>query len=221
MENIQHTLLRYGRKDKAAGMKAYMKDQFTFYGVQAVLRRRLTQSFVREIKKWPKEDVFLMVDELWKAEHRECQYVAMDILDKITGSISEEDLTSVKHWILTKSWWDTVDHLASHQVGHLFRNRALRDITLPRWLSGDNIWLNRCCLLYQLMYKADTDWEGLKQSVEVLRNKDEFFIQKAIGWALRQYSKTDPNAVKQYIENSELSNLACREGLKWLARNAK
>jgi len=121
--------------------------------------------------------------------------------------------------LTTKQWWDTIDLVASHLVGALWmkypkdRSRVWAD-----WLSTEDIWLNRTCLLFQLKYKSDLDVTLLRESIRSLKHKDEFFIQKAIGWALRQHSKVDPIEVMSIVDEYQITGLAKKEALKYTRR---
>ena len=117
--------------------------------------------------------------------------------------------------ITHKSWWDTIDRIAKKLVGEYFKVFPDKvDPYIEKWLESDNIWLQRTCLLFQLGYKEETDVDLLFKLVEELSEIDEFFIQKAIGWALREYSKIDPEVIRNFITSHDLSSLATREGLK-------
>jgi len=125
------------------------------------------------------------------------------------------ELEFIEHLIVTKSWWDTVDGLASHIVGSVFyKNNTLRDQWCERWVESQNLWLQRSSLIFQLKYNKETDFPMLTRQIELLKSVDDFFIQKAIGWSLRQYGKYHPEAVRAYVDISDLSSLATREALK-------
>jgi 3-methyladenine DNA glycosylase AlkD len=122
--------------------------------------------------------------------------------------------------ITTKSWWDTVDAIANHNVGQLLRQYPdSRDRTLTPWRQSENIWLRRTAILFQLSYKTATDADLLFAIATENRESSEFFIQKAIGWALREYSKTAPDAVQTFVATAELAPLSQREALKWLKKH--
>jgi 3-methyladenine DNA glycosylase AlkD len=143
----------------------------------------------------------------------------MDLLDRMCREVTPEFVPLFEHLVTTKSWWDTVDGLASHAVGNLFqRFPEIRDEHINRWRKSDDFWLRRVTLLFQLSYKTELD-EALLFSL-ILENKesDEFFIQKAIGWVLREYSKTNATAVTNFVNNQQLAPLSQREALKWLNR---
>ncbi|MED2256361.1 DNA alkylation repair protein [Brevibacillus parabrevis] len=148
---------------------------------------------------------------------REYQYVAMDLLEKRKKQLTPEHLPWIVHWITTKSWWDTVDYLAAHTTGKLFSlHPELIRPNVTAWVQGDDIWLARTAILFQLSYKAKTDQKLLFSLIESGAASNQFFIQKAIGWSLREYAKTEPEAVRGFAERTVLSNLSKREALKHL-----
>ena len=197
-----------------------MRGMFPFIGLQAPDRKLLSKTFMKELK-FQDEDVKPTICSLWKKSEREYQYVAVDYLVKNKKHLLVEHLDLIEHLIVTKSWWDTVDLIASHLVSSLFsKHPQLIKERGEDWLHSDNMWLQRAMLLFQLKYKEKTDAELLFSIIEQTLHIDEFFIQKAIGWSLREYSKTNPNAVIDFIDRHELSNLAKREGLKYLQRKS-
>ncbi len=154
---------------------------------------------------------------LWEHPCRECQYVACDLLVRNKKRLDKEDLPFIEECILTKSWWDTFDLIASHLVGIIFKKYPdARNKTVEKWVSSNNIRLNRSTLIYQLKYKNDVDFDVMKYCMDRLQHKHEFFIQKAIWWVLRQYSKFNPEEVRNYIQKSSPSNLAINEGSKYI-----
>jgi 3-methyladenine DNA glycosylase AlkD len=119
--------------------------------------------------------------------------------------------------ITTESWWDTVDGLAANQVGGvLARFPEIREPYIDRWRQEEDFWLRRTTLLFQLRYKGQTDADLLFALIKENLADQEFFIQKAIGWSLREYSKSNAEAVQQFVAETELSGLAQREALKWM-----
>jgi len=122
--------------------------------------------------------------------------------------------------IVKKSWWDTVDTIATGTLGvHFKRFAKVRDRTLARWRKSSNFWLRRACILFQLNYKQDTDFNLLQEIIRENLGSKEFFINKAIGWALRQYSRVDPKGVRKFVRETPLEPLSAREALKWLEKH--
>lgn len=211
-------LFEENRNEANAGpMEKYMKDQFPFLGIKTPLRRELEKRFFNEtgILKDPFNQEF--VSGLWEKNEREYQYMALDYLEKSLKKLEKSDLPFLESLLTTKSWWDTVDALAPKPVGQIAQKYPeVIGETIENWANHDNLWLRRAAILFQLKYKQETNEEILFQYI--LKNADskEFFIQKAIGWALREYSKTDPASVKGFIGNSLLAPLSIREGSKYL-----
>lgn len=211
-------LFEANRNESNAGpMEKNMKDHFPFLGIKSPVRKELMKQFFKEseILKQPFQTNFVQV--LWEKEEREYQYAAMDYIEKSLKKLNKEDLSLIEHLITTKSWWDTVDLLASKAVGTIAsKHREVIEEKIDRWSSCDNMWLRRTALLFQLKYKEKTNEELLYQYI--LKNNDstEFFIQKAIGWTLREYSKTNPSSVRGFISEHSLPKLAIREGSKYL-----
>ena len=206
-----------GDVQRAADMKRYMRNLFDFFGVKAPIRRGLSNEFVRNVKKKSIDEVLECTNALWSQQERECQYVGLDLLIAVKRRLEPRHIETIQSYITRKSWWDTVDGLATHAIGYLFwQHPELRSLYVPIWLEDENIWLNRTCILFQLSYKDKTDFDLLSHVIMTLKEKDEFFIQKAIGWSLRQYSKVRPEPVQSFISANQLSALAVREGSKYL-----
>lgn len=207
---------------KAIQMKAYMKNHFDFLGIQSQERRLLSRSFIAGTNSFDMSQLWRISELLWYAPEREYQYIAMDMWSKHLSKLSSADINKVEKLIVAKSWWDTVDWLAARMVGQILSSdKDLKKHRIDAWLKSDNIWLNRSCLLFQLFYRDGCDFVLLKHCITTLMSKNEFFIQKAIGWCLRQHSKYNPSEVLDFINIHNLSPLARKEALKWLMRNNK
>ncbi len=201
----------------AQQMQAYMRNKFQFYGIKSMPRREVLKPLF-SASQLPEIEVLPTVTrELWLLAERELQLVAVDLLIKRKKQLPVSFLAEIEWFITTKSWWDTVDLLASHIVAALFINYPTQTLAyIMRWRHSDNIWLRRTTLIYQLKFKQQTDQKLLFEIIKENQTDNEFFIQKAIGWALREYSKTNANAVISFIELQQIQGLAKREGLKWL-----
>lgn len=203
--------------DNAVGMAKYMKDKFQFFGIKTPERKKLVQELIKQNGFPKEEELEQIILDLWADPNRECQYVAVSLLEKAIKRNYKLDYISISEKLITdKSWWDTVDGLAGWVVGSKLKNHPNELEITERWMKSGNIWLQRTCLLFQLKYKEETDTELLSSFIERLKNSDEFFIQKAIGWILREYSKSNKEFVINFIEKNDLANLSKREGLKWL-----
>ncbi len=158
--------------------------------------------------------------KLWETDERECQFTQLDLMNRMKKNLSPENLPLLEFLITSKSWWDTVDGLSAWFVGELFKRYPdLIPSNTEKWMSSDNIWLQRSCLLFQLKYKKDTDLDLLFGFITELSHHKSFWIRKAIGWTLREYSKTDPQVVSEFVDaHPELSGLSKREALKQINR---
>lgn len=201
--------------------KAYMRDQFEFFGLKTDTRREITKNYFRSNKIEDYDTLEHVVKELWTLPQREYQYAAQELLEYNKKIWAEATIKLIEHCITHKSWWDTVDMLSSYGAGiyfHKFPQKTKR--ISSAWNSSDNIWLNRSSLLFQLKYKDKTDAELLGRYIRNLSGSKEFFIQKAIGWILREYSKTNAAWVRRFIKENKLAGLSVREGSKYLSRRA-
>jgi 3-methyladenine DNA glycosylase AlkD len=222
----QLSTLLSNHQDEArkVAMKAYMRNQFDYYGINSPLRKELLSGFLSEHGKPEIENLQEVSQLLWDDPHREAQYVAMDIMGKMVSKMDDSFLLFLEKLILQKSWWDTVDWLAPSAIGGILKRypKLIKPLT-ERYIASDNMWLQRSAILFQLKYKDKTDFKMLTDYILVHASSKEFFIQKASGWALRQYSKFNPIAVIDFIKTYEdqLSNLTIREGLKWVNKNSK
>lgn len=216
---LQVTLAAHANPAEAAPMKAYMRGQFDFLGIKTPKRRDLTRQFIA-VHGLPRlSELDTILRDLWALPEREFQYAALGLVSRLKKQLPPEFTATLEFLIVTKSWWDTVDGIAGDLVGAMFKSYPqIRAQYLPRWRNADNFWLRRTCLLFQLGYKKATDFPLLCDIIRENLGSDAFFINKAIGWALREYSKTDPHAVREFVAQTNLHPLSAREALKWLER---
>jgi len=200
----------------AAPMKKYMREQFEYLGIKTPERKALHKDFIKEHGLPPLKDLDRIVRDLWSLPQREFQYTAVGLLSKMEKQLEADFMPTIEFLITHKSWWDTVDSLAGDIVGAQFkRHTKAGEKYLKKWRKSDNFWLRRTTLLFQLGYKTETDFELLCEIIEENLGSDEFFINKAIGWALRQYAWTEPKKVRAYVKATDgLSPLSRREALK-------
>jgi 3-methyladenine DNA glycosylase AlkD len=199
----------------AAGQKTYMRHQFDYYGVKTPTRREIQRKLFKKDMLPPKHDLHKLVTSLWNLPQRENQYVAQELARKYIRNIEEDDLLLYEYMITHKAWWDTVDFIADNLVGTYFKafpNK--RDDITKKWMASNNIWLQRTTLLFQLKYKMTLDTEFLSKTINSLLGSKEFFINKAIGWVLREYSKTNKEWVLNFVANSSLHSLSKREAFR-------
>jgi len=220
LADIRLSLTQEANPEKAEGMASYMRDQFPFYGLQAAERRKTLRKYMRRENKPGYQKLEPVIKKLWQLPGREFQYFAQELILKYQKDYTEDIINLFEYMILNKSWWDTVDHIAKKLVGEYFKLfPPKKDEKISEWVKSENIWLQRTALLFQLGYKEETDAQLLFDVIEELKEIDEFFIQKAIGWALREYSKIEPIAIVKFANTHQLSTLAEREALKVVKRN--
>jgi len=209
---------------RAAGMKAYMRHQFPFLGVPTPERRRVAKAVLRSMASPSESDLRELSTALYNLPDREYQYVAVDHAAENIRRCSAGFLTHARALVTTKSWWDTVDGLAAGVVGPLVLAHPQLIADMDEWIHDDNVWVARTAILHQLRNKSLTDESRLFRYCELQAAHKDFFIRKAIGWALREYSKTNPEAVRVFIDSraDTLSGLSKREGMLWITgRNKK
>lgn len=211
----------------AEAMSAYMRHKFPFIGIKSVARRSFYRPYIKEVKARARHTIKLnpgaqiidwdFVSRLWELPQREFQYVAADYLKDLKIYLKKEDLAKLKELIISKSWWDSVDALVK-TVGFLAQKYPDLKDQLIEWSLSDNIWLRRAAIINQLNMKEATDTELLRRTIENNLQEEEFFINKAIGWALRDYSKTQPEWVEAFIGQhyGHLAPLSLREASKYL-----
>ncbi|WP_152396704.1 DNA alkylation repair protein [Paenibacillus guangzhouensis] len=206
--------------ETAIPMAAYMRDQFPFLGIRTPDRNRLLREFM-QANPLPKGGELVQVaGDVWSLPEREFQYIAMVLYEKHRKHAEQAHIDILEGLVIDKSWWDTVDLIASRLIGfHFAKYPELIASYTERWIASDNLWLQRTALLYQLSYKKNTDEERLFRYIRSVATKQEFFIRKAIGWALREYSKANEDAVRQFVAETELSPLSRKEALKYVERN--
>ncbi|MDT8901557.1 DNA alkylation repair protein [Anaeroselena agilis] len=201
---------------KAGFMAAYMKDKFPFLGISKPERAALQRDFLRGARQAAAVD-WGLVARLWALPEREFQYLACDYLAAVKGRVAADDIGRLAGLVTAKSWWDTVDALAAVIVGDLCARRPeLVGSYVVGWSTGENLWLARTAILFQLKYKEKTDTEVLGLVIRNTCGTKEFFLNKAIGWALREYSKTDREWVRAFVAGHKLHPLSVREGSKYL-----
>jgi 3-methyladenine DNA glycosylase AlkD len=217
LENLLSSFQKHANPYQAERMKAYMRNMFDFYGLQKDKRAELTTPFLKELVASSDENIDEIVKFLWQQPHRECQYVAMEYIMKVHKKWTPATLGLFEYMIEEKSWWDTVDFVASSLVGKLLQkypNMIMSSV--ERWDDENKFWFHRTTLIFQLKYGAKTDQHLLFAQCEKYLSSKEFFMQKAVGWALRQYSKFNADAVRKFVDAHQLSTVSLREAKKYL-----
>ncbi|MGF1689215.1 DNA alkylation repair protein [Photobacterium japonica] len=213
---MQQRMAEAGDADTAKAMQAYMKTDQPFYGVKMPQRKAIFRQARAHTKITSFIEYQRLVLWLWSGENREEQYLAMDVAEYYRAFRTRDAFAIYEEMLSTASHWDTVDKLASNLIGPLVLAHPDLASVLVAWREDDNMWLRRASLLAHLKHKSQTNVPLLEETILLLAHESEFFIQKAIGWVLREYAKTDPTYVRGFVEahHAVLSPLSRREALK-------
>ena len=204
--------------ERAVHTAAYMRDQFAFLGFSMATQRALGRTVVSGLPHPTEEDLRAVVLACWDLDEREYQYFACDWLRMHVDVPGPGFIETTRTLITTKSWWDTVDPLATRFVGGLVTRYPGLVSEMDAWSADRDMWLVRTAILHQLHYGTATDVERLFGYCSRQAGHPDFFVRKAIGWALRHYARTDPDAVRRYVakNRARLSPLSVREASKHL-----
>lgn len=213
---LEQVFRKNASAETAAPMEAYLKNNFPFLGIKTTLRRILFKEIWKLHKEEVKQNAREIAMELFSMKEREFHYCAIEILMKeLKKKYRKEDVQLIEKMIVTHSWWDSVDTIAKYLLGNYLAQfpEEIPNV-IKRFYSSDNMWLNRSAILFQLDYKAKTDSKLLFSICEKHKASKEFFIQKAIGWALRDYSRFNPKGVTEFVAKTDLKPLSKREALR-------
>ena len=218
LQELHSNFKKHANSQRSVAMAAYMRNRFEFLGLPKPQRSYLESNFLKGLKNESIDDIHQLVDGLWNLKEREFQYTGLQVLWQGKQQWNHETLNWLEYLITQKSWWDTVDVLAGKLMGHFLLHQSYSECHKhhKRWIKSDNLWILRCSLIFQLSFKNKTHCGLLETSILKLKHHPDFFIQKAIGWSLRQYAKTNPTYVQDLCRNFELKGLAKREALKHL-----
>lgn len=203
-------------EDNAQKMSAYMRDKFKYYGIPTPKRKAVYKSILNKEKKAGVID-WDFLEKCWNDEYREFQYVVMDYLVAMQKFLKYDDVAAIERFVRSKQWWDTIDGL-DRIVGNIaFIDSRINDLML-KWSEDDDIWVRRISIDHQLCRKLDTNVELLEKILVNNFGSSEFFINKAIGWSLRDYSKSNPEWVRCFIErhHDKMNPLSLKEASKYL-----
>jgi 3-methyladenine DNA glycosylase AlkD len=215
---LNRRFMEEGRWEVAEGQEAYMRHRFKFFGVKSPDRTAISGAFHREFGLPAGVSLDDLVVFLWDCSYRELHYHALFVAERLIRRQGEAFIYTLEGLIVRNSWWDTVDWLAK-LVGIHFKRFPGQVLPITEsWMASGDMWLQRVCLIFQLGYGVETDQDLLFRYVKVVSRSREFFLQKGAGWALRQYSKTNPEAVRAFIAATELSALTRREGLRLMEK---
>lgn len=202
--------------ENAVAMSKYLRNKFDFFGIKTEERRHLFKSILKENTKEVSETPRTIALELYNKPQRELHYCAIEILiSQLKNNYKKEDIELIEKLLITNAWWDSVDTIAKYILGEYLLEFPLETYkVIERFSKSENIWLNRSAILFQLGYKHKTNFEMLKSECNKHKYSNEFFIQKAIGWALREYGKVNPKSVQNFVNTSNLKPLSSKEALK-------
>jgi 3-methyladenine DNA glycosylase AlkD len=215
LDNLKSEFENQKNTEIAAKQKAYMRNQFEYYGLKTEVRRQIQKPFLVMEFLPEKNELEKMVKTLWGKPQREYHYFAQELAYKYLKQIEINDIHLFEYMVVHKSWWDTVDFIAVKLIGAYFKvypNQRAQFV--HKWINSNNIWLQRSALIFQLKYKKDLDTELLSITIHALLRTKEFFINKAIGWVLREYTRTNPEWVLDFSNKTNLSNLSRKEALR-------
>lgn len=205
--------------ENALAMAAYMKNNFPFWGIKTEKRRSLQTPFYAPFKVLDKKEQQAIIKELWSMPEREFHYFAMDLASKIVKKTDQSWLSFWEPMLITNAWWDSVDFIAPSLIGPLLKNDvALQEEYSWKWMESDKLWKQRAALIFQIKYKDKTNAPLLFDLVLSCAASKEFFLRKGSGWALREYGKTSPLEVSQFVNRhkDQLSGLTVREAIRRL-----
>ena len=216
IELLENAFKENQNTGNAVAMAKYMRNNFTFFGIDTKERRTILKSIWKENKLVVDLKAREIAVILFAKKEREFHYCAIEIITKqLKRNYKQEDIILIEKLITTNSWWDSVDSIAKNILGQYLLEHPNKIIPIiERFSNSKNIWLIRSVILFQLGYKTNTNFDLLKSECEKHKTSKDFFIQKAIGWALREYSKTNPENVKNYVNSSNLMPLSQKEALK-------
>jgi 3-methyladenine DNA glycosylase AlkD len=217
---IQEVYEKAGDPTTAEGQMRYVRNKFAFFGLKAPQWVTLLKEIFKEHGLYDGQELCAFVRQCYTSEYREMHYAGLQMLEKRIKTLPADGIAFLEECICTESWWDTVDWVNKFAGKHFKRFPDLQHPTARQWIKTDNIWLQRVAIIHQLTYKYATDFDLLCEMILYRVRSREFFVQKAQGWALRQYSKYHADAVTGFVEtHPELSSLAKREALKWLRKH--
>lgn len=204
------------KEDNAVKMAKYMRNQFVFYGLSTPIRKALTKDFLKKEKEAQEID-WLFLDQCYDDEYREFQYLVIDYLTVMQNLLTYEDIFRIKKYLKTKQWWDTIDGFDTI-IGKIALKDSRADELMLAWSTDNDFWLRRIAIDHQLGRKDKTNPELLEMIIINNFGSKEFFINKAIGWSLRDYSKVNPSWVKDFIQkyHDKMSSLSIREASKYI-----
>lgn len=216
---VQTALAAVADPAKARAMRAYMKAEMPFYGVQKPARAPIARRLVAAFPPGDRDEYEALVLALWGLPHREEKYLALHVARHFQRYVDPDSLPLYRRLIVEGAWWDLVDEVATHLVRHLVTaHPGPAWAEVDPWIEADDLWLRRSAIICQVGAKERTDRDRLFSFCAARAGEADFFIRKAIGWALRDYARTDPEAVARFVttHRDRLSPLSYREATRHL-----
>lgn len=216
INNLIATLSNNRNTEDAFHMQKYMKGKYVFYGIKTKERRKLLKEVAANHTAEIQNEIRNIALQLYEFPQRELHYCAMELFEKqLRKKYIVDDITIIETLLTTNSWWDTVDFISKQILGKYLQQYPEQiDHVIMKFSSSDNLWLNRSTLIFQLSYKDNTNEELLFKQCEYFKDSNEFFIKKAIGWALREYAKTNPQSVLNFVNSTSLKPLSRKEAIR-------
>lgn len=217
VKKIEEVLKQHQNRDNALKQSAYLKELFPFFGLSHPLRREVQKPLFK-LPISSEKELIELVDALWEKKEREFHYVAQELLYHHRKLWSCDIFSLLERMIRSQSWWDTVDFIAANLLGTALQRFPEKISMMDTWIRDSFFWIRRSALLFQLKWKEKTDETRLFQYCTLTLAEKEFFIRKAIGWVLREYSKSRPEQVRHFVDAHQnvLSGLSFREATKYL-----
>lgn len=217
-EQLERVFMKEADPISAQKQSAYLLNQFPFFGLPKPKRAELQKELFNQYSHITRPELIETVRSLWNKPQREFHYAALDLLLKHWKKLEASDLCFLEELIRTNAWWDTVDSLAANVIGKLVLHQRSLLPDMDRWIDDEFLWIRRVALIFQLKWKKETEEERLFAYCEKRMHENNFFIRKGIGWALREYSKSAPNSVSQFlsVHASRMSKLSYKEARRLL-----
>lgn len=218
ISQLDESFQKNANPEFAAQMKSYLKDNFELYGLKTKLRREVLKPLAEKNRLEIRDTIRTLTFDLYDFKQREMHLIAIELFEKQLRKVyQKEDIIYIEKLITTNSWWDSVDFIAKQILGkYLILHPNETEKVIRRFSNAENMWLNRSSIIFQLSYKENTNKELLFNQCLAHKDSKEFFIQKAIGWALREYGRYNPKDVLEFVSTNDLKPLSKREAIRKL-----
>lgn len=204
--------------ERAPAMSKYMRNLFDYWGIMSPVRKELEKEFIGEYGLPEIKDLKKIMKDLWALPQREYQYAGLGIAARTHKEWKQDLIPLFEYLIKTKSWWDTIDGIAPSLAGKYFLKFGIDEEVTDKWINSDNFWFQRSAIIFQLKFKEQTDEKLLYRYIKKRAGENEFFVRKAIGWALREHARRNPESVRKFVANNPLKPLSVKEALKHIGK---